>query len=174
VVSEWLVSHASRIPKGARVLDVASGAGRHAIYLAAHGYAVHAVDRSAEALAALAAIARDQKLPITTEVLDLESPSVAFPRAAFGGVIGFNYLHRPLFPALRVAVAPGGVLIYETFTRGQAERGHPKNPAFLLNAGELSDLVQPFTIVAAREGEFAGKSISSIVAMRLVSDEPLP
>jgi hypothetical protein len=69
-------------------------------------------------------------------------------------------------PAIVEAVAPGGVLIYETFTIAQAARGRPRNPAFLLNPGELPELVEPLRIVRAREGEFEGRCVASIVAMR--------
>ena len=78
----------------------------------------------------------------------------------------FNYLHRPLMPAIVDAVEPGGVLIYETFTAGQAQRGRPTNPAFLLRDGELPALVAPLAVLRAREGDFEGRLVSSIVAAR--------
>ncbi len=81
-------------------------------------------------------------------------------------VLVFNYLHRPLMPAIRAAVKPGGRIVYETFTARQAERGHPKNPAFLLNDGELPALMGPFAILRSREGEFDGRFVASIVAER--------
>lgn len=73
----------------------------------------------------------------------------------------FHYLHRPLMPALCAALAPGGRLFYETFT---TERGHPGNPAFLLQAGELPALVAPLTVVGSSEGEFDRRFIASVVA----------
>lgn len=147
------------------MLDVASGRGRNALYLAAAGWPVHAVDRDPEALAALAASARAQGLPVTTAVVDLEAGAPAIDRHRFAAVLVFNYLHRPLMPVLVDAVAPGGVLIYETFTVGQALRGHPRSPAFLLRDGELPALVAPLEIVRAREGEFEGRLVSAIVAI---------
>lgn len=150
------------------MLDVACGRGRHALLLAHHGWHVHAMDRNAEAIAALAASAAHVPPPgaVTTEVRDLEVGVVSLGRAAYSAVIVFNYLHRPLFPALVAAVAPGGVLIYETFTAGQAQRGHPKNPAFLLREGELPALVAPLEVVRAREGDVDGRLIASVVAVR--------
>lgn len=162
----WLVQHIGLIPPGLPVLDVASGKGRHALFLADGGWAVHAIDRDEEALAELRASAATRRLPVTTEVIDLEHGASCFGSERFGAVVVFNYLHRPLMPALVDAVAPGGVLIYETFTVGQAARGHPKNPAFLLEAGELSALVAPLEILRSREGEFEGKLIASVVAQR--------
>jgi SAM-dependent methyltransferase len=86
---------------------------------------------------------------------------------AYDVVIVVHYLHRPLFPLLRSALRPGGLLVYETFTRGQAARGKPTNPAFLLNYGELRELVSPLEVLAEREGEFEGKMLASVVARRL-------
>ena len=77
-----------------------------------------------------------------------------------------HYLHRPLFPALLAALAPGGVLVYETFTVAQAARGRPTNPAFLLEPGELPRLVAPLEVLAAREGDFEGRMVSSVVAVK--------
>ena len=81
-------------------------------------------------------------------------------------IVVIHYLHRPLFPALRAALRPGGVLVYETFTRAQAARGKPTNPDFLLQPGELRDLVGPLEVLVEREGEFEGKMLSSVIAQR--------
>jgi SAM-dependent methyltransferase len=149
------------IRPGGVVLDVACGRGRNARYLAARGFRVHAVDRDASALAAL------HDVPgISTALVDLEAGAVSFGHAVYDAVVVCNYLHRPLMPAIVDAVAPGGVLIYETFTRRQAARGRPTNPDFLLEDGELHALVAPLTVRHAREGEFDGKFIASVVAIR--------
>lgn len=163
----WLVENAYLIPPGRPVLDVASGNGRNALYMAAGGWPVHAIDRDPAALSALEASARAQGWLVTTAVIDLETGAPALGHRRFAAVLVFNYLHRPLMPILVDAVAPGGVLIYETFTAGQALRGHPRNPAFLLRDGELPALVAPLEILRMREGEFEGKLVSAIVARRL-------
>lgn len=75
-----------------------------------------------------------------------------------------NYLHRPLFPVLKQALKPGGRLVYETFTVLQAARGKPTNPSFLLQPGELLTLVAPLRVLDAREGEFEGRFVASVVA----------
>jgi SAM-dependent methyltransferase len=162
----WLAAHVELMAPSAHVLDVASGRGRNALFVAATGRSVHAIDRDAAALAALSAIAAERGLPITTEVVDLETGSPDLGRELYGGVVVVNYLHRPLLPAILDALAPGGVLIYETFTIGQAERGHPRNPAFLLRAGELRELVRPLRVLDFREGEFDDKLVASVAAQK--------
>ncbi len=117
---------------GGRLLDVACGAGRHARYLAAHGYRVEAVDRDAAALRGLVGVAG-----INARVADLEGAAWPYAGERFDAVVVTNYLHRPLFAHLIAALAPGGVLIYETFALGNERYGRPSNPDFLLRPGEL-------------------------------------
>jgi tellurite methyltransferase len=165
--SRWLIENADLLPQGGSVLDVASGRGRHALVMAAAGFEVRAIDRDAEALAFLRTTADRLALRIDTDVVDLETdPAPDLPAAAFDVVMVFNYLHRPLMPALRRVLKPGGRLFYETFTAPQAERGHPRNPAFLLNEGELTGLVAPLTVLRSREGDIDGRFIAAVVAER--------
>ena len=149
-----------------RALDVACGRGRHALLLAAAGFAVRAVDRDVAALAALGETARSLGLEVTTVAADLEAPGVDLGAARFDLVLATHYLHRPLFPALRDALKPGGILLYETYTTAQAERGHPRNPEFLLKPGELRSLAAPLEVVREREGLFEGRAVASIAARR--------
>jgi tellurite methyltransferase len=115
----------------------------------------------------LEAIAERLEFRIAADVVDLETdPPPSLGSETYDAILGFNYLHRPLFPALKTATAPGGRIFYETFTRAQAERGHPRNPAFLLDDGELPRLLAPFTIVRSREGDIDGRFIASAVAER--------
>lgn len=165
--STWLVENADWLPRRGRALDVAAGRGRHALLLAAAGLAVTAVDRDPDALASLADVAARTRLAVHTEVRDLESGPADFGRGAFDLVVVFNYLHRPLFPAIVRAVAPGGVLLYETFLAGQADRGRPRNPAFLLEPGELAGHVAPLEVLRQREGEVDGRLVSAVAARRV-------
>jgi tellurite methyltransferase len=164
--SSWLLETADLlpVPRG-RALDVACGRGRHALLLAAAGFEVHAVDRDDDALASLDASARRLGLPVTVERIDLEagSPDVG---GGYSLVTVFNYLHRPLFPTLVEALAPGGLLLYETFTVEQAALGHPKNPAFLLERGELPRLAGALEVVRQREGLFDGRYVAGIAASK--------
>ncbi len=106
-------------------------------------------------------------LKLAAEVVDLETdPPPDLGSSTCDAVLVFNYLHRPLFPALRAVVKTGGRMFYETFTTRQAERGHPRNPAFLLKDGELEEMMAPFTIVRSRAGDIDGRWIASAVAQR--------
>jgi rhodanese-related sulfurtransferase len=162
--SGWLLENADLLPRGGTALDVASGAGRHALLLAAAGFDVRAVDRDAEAVAHLRDMAVRLGLPIAAEVVDLESGTPELGREGFDLVLVTNYLHRPLFPALLDSLRPGGLLLYETFTIHQAARGRPTNPEFLLQPGELRRLVEGLRIVREREGEMDGRMLASIAA----------
>lgn len=147
------------------MLDVACGRGRHALFLARAGFRVNAIDRDPDAVAGVLAAAREERLDVECKVLDLErDPPPDLGQAKYDAIVVFNYLHRPLFPALRRALAPGGRLVYETFTIAQATRGRPTNPAFLLHPGELRTLVAPLAVLRSREGDFEGRFVASIVA----------
>jgi tellurite methyltransferase len=162
----WLQDHADLLPRSGHALDVACGRGRHALWLAAHGLSVLALDRNADAIREVHDAAVSTGLPIVAETRDLEAGSPSLGTAAFDVIVALHYLHRPLFPALLDALRPGGLLIYETFTRAQALRGKPTNPDFLLEEGELWRLVQPLEIVDYREGLFEEREVASVVARR--------
>lgn len=164
--TRWLVDHARALPDAGDALDVASGTGRNAFWLAARGLNTLAIDRNASAIDAIRRTARDLGLSLRAEVVDLETAETTLPIAAFDLLVVVHYLHRPLFPALRSALKPGGILVYETFTRAQAQRGRPTNPAFLLGPGELPGLVSPLHVLFEREGDFEGKMVSSVIAVR--------
>ena len=165
--SSWLIDNADLLPRGGKVLDVACGKGRHALLLASAGFDVHAIDRDPNAIAFLRSTADRLSLRLEANVVDLETdPPPDLGSSAFDAVMVFNYLHRPLMPVLRESLKPGGRIFYETFTAAQAERGHPRNPDFLLANGELATLLKPFTILRAREGEFDERFVASVVAER--------
>jgi SAM-dependent methyltransferase len=161
------MDHERLLPNRGTALDVACGRGRHALWLAARGLDTLAIDRDEAAVAMLNEEARQRSLPLRAATVDLEGGNPGVASDAYDVVIVVHYLHRPLFPLLRSALRPGGLLVYETFTRGQAARGKPTNPAFLLNYGELRELVSPLEVLAEREGEFEGKMLASVVARRL-------
>jgi len=116
------------------VLDLAAGSGRHARYLLVLGYRVVAIDRDVSRLFDLV----NEEAAEVVEA-ELENAPWPFPGRRFDGIVATNYLHRPLLPILEASLAPGGVLIYETFAVGNEKYGRPSNPDFLLREGELLD-----------------------------------
>jgi len=124
---------------------VASGSGRHARFLAQLGYSVTAVDREPQSIPGVRFIQAD---------LEDGSPW-PLPGERFQGIVVTNYLHRPLFPVLEGALAPGGVLIYETFMLGNERFGKPSNPAHLLRPGELWDAFAGLHVIAFEQGRVA-------------------
>jgi SAM-dependent methyltransferase len=117
---------------GAQILDLAAGRGRHTRYFKGLGHRVTALDRDISSLRELAG----QGVDVLAADLEDGSPWPLGDRQ-FGGIVVTSYLHRPLFPRLAGALAPGGVLIYETFGVGNERFGSPRNPDFLLRPGEL-------------------------------------
>lgn len=145
--SAWVRRFAAMVPKGGRVLDLACGGGRHSRLFLELGHPVTAVDRDISGLSEL----EGRKLLEVIET-DLEDGR-PFPLAGrvFAGIVVTNYLYRPLLPALVAALAPGGVLIYETFAKGNEDFGKPSNPDFLLDPGELLEAVRGRLRVLAYE-----------------------
>lgn len=141
--SAWVQRWAPLVPAGGTVLDVACGGGRHALLFAGRGHAVDAVDRDPAAITAMAGQAG-----ITALCADIENGPWPYAGRQFAAIVVTNYLHRPLFPPLMAALAPGGVLIYETFAQGNEAYGRPANPDFLLQRGELLRAVGAARVVA--------------------------
>lgn len=135
-VSPWVERWLPGITAGGEVLDLACGSGRHSRLLAAMGRRVCALDRDAGALGLLAGVPG-----ITVMQADLERAPWPLASRKFDAVVVTNYLHRPLFPCIVDALAPQGLLIYETFASGNERFGKPSNPEFLLRPGELLERV---------------------------------
>jgi len=144
--SPWVARFAPRIPRSGKVLDVACGAGRHSRLLVGLGYAVLAVDIDLSRLGNVA------EMPgVATLQADLENAPWPLEGQRFAGIIVTNYLHRPLFPKLLASLLPDGVLIYETFARGNERFGKPSNPDFLLLPGELLSVINARMRILAYE-----------------------
>ena len=133
--SAWVERWASWIRPGGAVLDVAAGGGRHARFLARLGFEVDAVDRDT-------AIFGEPAAGVTLREADIESGPWPYAGRRFDAVVVTNYLHRPLLPVVVDSLESGGLLIYETFARGNERFGRPSNPAFLLEPGELLEAVR--------------------------------
>ncbi len=166
----WLARILPLLPAG-KVLDVACGRGRNALYLAEHGHTVHAVDYSDEGIEQLRAEASKKKLDITAEQVDLEH-SPALTAATYDIVIVFFYLQRTLFPALMQSVRPGGIMVVRTFSRAGHFPGSPKRKEFVLEPGELLQIFSGWDVLLHEEGlepSSKGGSLAGIVARRPLS-----
>jgi SAM-dependent methyltransferase len=169
--STWFFWQAHFIRPGARVLDLACGDGRHSLAAAALGAAVTGVDRDSEVLATARELAAAGSLAAEFREADLEAP---WPHLGeFDAVLLFNYLDRPRMPDVVACLAPGGLLIMETFLQAQRELGWgPENPDHLLESGELTRLVRPLEVVHGREvlepvDADRWRAVASVVARRV-------
>lgn len=162
--SRFLVENLHLLP-GGRVLDVAMGYGRNALFLARSGYDVEGVDISPEAVAGALKAAEKAGIELTARVADLEDGKFSIPREAYHVIICFNYLHRPLIPAIKQGVRAGGVAVYETFIADQARFGRPRNPDHLLRHNELLHMFRDFRCLHYHEGLMEpGRAVAGIVA----------
>ena len=175
IVSEWL----PLLPHGP-VLDLACGTGRHTLLLAAHDLPVTAIDWSGTALDILENRARKAKQRASREdaahladsrargigLIQANLEEIRLPVASFSLILCLQYLLRSLFPQMARALRPGGVLLFETFTCAQLNyAGGPRNPAYLLEPGELRTAFPELHVLFYRELN-AGQGIASLVAQK--------
>jgi SAM-dependent methyltransferase len=164
--SGWVRRWTHLVPPGAPVLDVACGGGRHLRWFRERGHPITGIDRAPEAIAAAQALG-------AAVAADLEGGGAwPLPGRQFGAVVVTNYLWRPIFPALQDSVAPGGVLLYETFALGNETVGRPARPEFLLAPAELLKLVDRLRIVAYEDGflEQPPRYVQRVAAVRPAGD----
>lgn len=173
VPSQWLVENAAllraRAGSGRRALDVASGNGRNALYLAELGFNVDALDISDVAIDGLRAVANERGLPVHARVVDLEDDGL--PADTYDVVVNISYLQRDLFGPLARAVGPGGLLLFETFAAAHAAELRARvNPDFVLAPNELLGAFPDLLVQRYSEGvaERSGRptAVASLVAER--------
>jgi tellurite methyltransferase len=168
------------LPRGA-ALDIACGSGRHSLFLAPRGHHVTALDWSAAGLDRLELRARIMKMPLRrihslddtqrssrpgVELIQADLESATLPQKAFDLILCIQYLQRSLFPQMTGALRSGGVLLFETFTRAQLEfEKGPRNPAYLLELGELREAFPELRVLFYRELR-AGQGIASLLAQK--------
>lgn len=151
------------------VLDLACGTGQNGLTLARRGIEVVFADKSASALDVAKQRLVKDALPGHIWQVDLEQPNTnPLCGQSFSAIIGFRYLHRPLFPAIKAAIEPGGLVIYETFTTENRHFGRPNNPDFLLQPGELRTIFQDWQILFYFEGVLQNpdRAVAQIVARK--------
>lgn len=158
----FLTEQQHQLPKG-KILDLATGQGRHALYLASQGYSVTAIDRDSDALRTIQHEIQNSNISnVLIQAQDLEdgSPnSLNLGTELYEGIIVFFYLYRPLFPSLIKALRRGGVLMYETFLIDNHRiHNHPRREEFCLQHNELFELTQGLRVVHYEEGAQQGSN----------------
>lgn len=167
VPSSFLRAVADRMPHG-DVLDVACGGGRNARLFLERGDTVFGIDRSRESL--LRARETLGSLgPLHLAQADLEE--MPLPRSRFDVIVNVRYLQRSLVPAMCAALRPGGMLAFETFLVEQLALGHPRNPDFVLQHGELRELFGDLRVLHYEEGRFGDGAAEAFLA-RLLAQRP--
>ena len=167
--SAWVQRWSHLVPADGSVLDVACGQGRHLRWFAQRGHTVTGIDRSPEAIAAVAGLGRAVQADIENGPWPLEGET-------FDAVVVTHYLWRPLLPRIVASVAPGGVLIYETFAIGNGTVGKPSRPDFLLREGELLEAVAGLHVVAFEDGFCSPpeRFVQRVAAVRKQATPPDP
>lgn len=135
-----------------KALDIASGKGRNALFLAEKGFQVEAIDISKVALMEAQRRAAAKGLTLNVRQVDLEGAELA--KGAYDLILNFNFLQRTLISKIKLALKLGGYVIFETYLIDQRVLGHPRNPAYLVGHNELLQLFQDFRVLYYREGKF--------------------
>lgn len=166
--SPWVQRWSALVPAGASVLDLACGSGRHVHWFAGRGCRVTGVDRDAAAVEPLRGVAE-------VIVADIENGPWPLAGRTFDAVVVTNYLWRPLMPVIVASVAPGGVLLYETFADGNQTVGKPSRPDFLLRPGELLRAADGLRVIGYEDG-FLGQPdryVQRLAAVREAASSPV-
>lgn len=160
--SDWIRRWTHLVRPGGTVLDVACGMGRHLRWFHDRNHVVTVVDQAQEAIDSISNLGE-------AICADIENGPWPLAGRQFDAVVVTNYLWRPLLPTIAQSVAPGGVLLYETFAIGNETVGKPSNPDFLLRPGELLGACAGLRIVAYEDG-FLGapeRFVQRIAAVRV-------
>ncbi|MBI4612390.1 MAG: methyltransferase domain-containing protein [Planctomycetes bacterium] len=167
----FLVEVLPLLPRG-RALDIAAGAGRNAVFLAENGFAVDAVDASEEGLALARRLAADRGVSIKTIAADL--PAWEPEAGAYSVVLDFSYLDRGFFERIRRALAPAGVLVFETFTTRHLELAPARRMRreFLLEPGELAAAFVDLEILRHEEHVGRARATERLLARKPAAPPP--
>jgi len=142
------------LPQRGRALELAAGLGGNALFLAARGLQVDAIDASAVALEKMTQFAAGQKLEVSSLEIDIEADWQSPDQ--YDVIVCSHYLYRPLCPRITAALSSGGLVFYQTFTVDKLDPGGPNNPDYLLKNNELLQLFSELDVVYYREDARSG------------------
>ena len=154
------------LPEG-RVLDIAMGGGRNAVFLAGKGFDVEGVDISSAYVNQALALAEQNGIHLKARPADLTNKEYRIESGNYDVIICFNYLQRSLIPRIKEGLRHGGMVVYETYTIDQAQFGRPKNPDYLLKHNELLNMFRDFRCLRYHEGIVdERKAVAGLVALK--------
>jgi SAM-dependent methyltransferase len=152
------------VPTTRRAMDLACGAGRHAVYLAERGWRVTACDISLEGLRTARAFATRRGVDVRLFCQDLET--IQLPAAHFDLIVCFFYLQRDLFPQIRTALRPGGLLVHKTYTTDQLRfLGRPRHATHMLRPQELLEAFRDFRVLVYQE-TLRSRGVAQLIAQK--------
>ena len=160
----------SSLNKEKYVLDLACGSGRNGLFLLNNDIPIVFADKNKAALNAIVTAAPQNSVGrYKCWEVDLERClKNPLKIEEYSSILIFNYLHRPLFPAIKAAVTRGGLIFYETFTERQPSFGRPNNPNYLLKENELLQEFESWEIIFWFEGIKLKpeRAVSSVIARK--------
>jgi tellurite methyltransferase len=158
------------LPRG-KALDIASGEGRNAVFLAQHGFEVDAVDISDRGLKKAQKLAREKGVKINTLFVDLDQYRIE--KEQYNLIANFYFLRRRLIPRIKKGLKKGGKVIFETYLLEHRTlgTGGPKQAKYFLKPNELLGFFKNFRILFYREGIFKvggrRKAVASLIAEKI-------
>jgi len=137
------------LPAQGKALDLASGPGTNALFLAQHNLQSHAWDISSIAIDKLKEISSSLNMDINTEVRDVVSSPPE--KNSFDVIVVSHFLDRQIMPEIIAALRKNGLLFYQTFTMTRVQESGPSSSKYRLGKNELLDLCKDLDTIVYRE-----------------------
>jgi tellurite methyltransferase len=162
----FLKAHLGLLPKSGRVLDIAMGEGRNAVFLAKQGLIVTGVDISEVAIAKAKRLARENH--VVVRVVNADLSTYAIRPGAYDLVVNIDFLLRGIFPKIKNALKKGGIVVFENYTTDQLRNagGATLQKEFLLEKGELAKAFKDFKILYYQEKNDGKEAVASLIAQK--------
>ncbi len=149
---ELVRTHMHLMNRDKIVIDVAAGRGRDLLFLARCGFRVCGLEKSREAIRLAREAAHREGLDMW--LVRGDALFLPFRDGKAGAVLVFYFLERAIMNRLIELLTPGGLMLYETFLRKQNELDRERDPAFLLEDGELPGYFRDLETLSFEEGVF--------------------